>query len=373
MKTKQNNLLNRIKVPYQMRALVYRNRKLERVLDEGRHWLMDFRRECSILLTDRREVCLNVPDLRQVAESGLLKDEITVLDVQENERVLVRLDGRLEKILGPGLQVLWNGPRKLQTETVQTESLLFRHAELETLLKLSGRDHYLESWEVPEGYQGVLYRNGKLESVVPAGLYAAWKGRGSTRLVPVDCREKTLEISGQDIMTSDRVTLRLNMNLVVRTSDVAKAVSCSVNAEDAVYREAQLAVRAEVGGRSLDELLSEKQHFGEVLTGRLQRRAAELGMEIRQAGLRDIILPGEMKEILNQVILAGKQAEANGIVRREETAAMRSQMNTAKLIRDNPTLMRLRELEVLERIAEHGKLNVVLGEKGLADRITNLI
>ena len=66
-------------------------------------------------------------------------------------------------------------------------------------------------------------------------------------------------------------------------------------------------------------------------------------------------------------------AEANLIVRREETVAMRSQVNTAKLVQDNPTLMRLRELEVLEKVASNSKLNVVLGEKGLADRVVNLL
>ena len=79
-------------------------------------------------------------------------------------------------------------------------------------------------------------------------------------------------------------------------------------------------------------------------------------------GIRDIILPGEMKDLMNKVTEAKKAAEANLIVRREETAAMRSQANTAKLLADNPTLMRLRELEVLEKVATSGKLSVVLGE-----------
>ena len=61
------------------------------------------------------------------------------------------------------------------------------------------------------------------------------------------------------------------------------------------------------------------------------------------------------------------------IVRREETAAMRSQVNTAKLLQDNPTLMRLRELEVLEKIASTSKLNIMLGEKGLAEKVMNLL
>ena len=80
-----------------------------------------------------------------------------------------------------------------------------------------------------------------------------------------------------------------------------------------------------------------------------------------------------MKELMNKVTEARKAAEANLITRREETAALRSQANTAKLLPDNPTLMRLRELEILEEVVNCGKLSVVLGEKGLADRIMNMI
>ncbi len=76
---------------------------------------------------------------------------------------------------------------------------------------------------------------------------------------------------------------------------------------------------------------------------------------------------------MNRVIEARKAAEAAVITRREETAAMRSQANTAKLLEQNATLMRLRELEVLEKIASTSNLSVVLGEKGLADRVVNLI
>jgi regulator of protease activity HflC (stomatin/prohibitin superfamily) len=97
------------------------------------------------------------------------------------------------------------------------------------------------------------------------------------------------------------------------------------------------------------------------------------GLEIVSAGIRDVILPGDMKDLMNKVTEAKKAAEANLIVRREETAAMRSQANTAKLLEGNPTLMRLRELEVLEKVIGSGKLKVVLGEKGLAERIVNLI
>ena len=102
-------------------------------------------------------------------------------------------------------------------------------------------------------------------------------------------------------------------------------------------------------------------------------RAGELGLVIVSVGVRDVILPGDMKELMNKVTEAKKAAEANLISRREETAATRSQANTAKVLADNPTLMRLRELEILEKFAMSGKLNIVLGEKGLADRVVNLL
>ena len=98
-----------------------------------------------------------------------------------------------------------------------------------------------------------------------------------------------------------------------------------------------------------------------------------MGLEVIATGVRDVILPGEMKTLLDRVTEAKKAAEANLIARRKETAATRSQANTAKLLDGSPTLMRLRELEVLEKVATNGKLNVVLGEKGLAERVVNLL
>lgn len=103
-----------------------------------------------------------------------------------------------------------------------------------------------------------------------------------------------------------------------------------------------------------------------------------MGLTIASVGIRDVILPGEMKDLMNRVTEAKKTAEANLIFRREETAAIRSQSNTAKLLADSPMLMRLRELEVLEKVASAGKLNIILGErgedeKGLVDKVAGLL
>ena len=136
-----------------------------------------------------------------------------------------------------------------------------------------------------------------------------------------------------------------------------------------LYREAQLAFRAVLGARELDQFLADKDAVAEDVEGLLRGRAKDVGVEIVSVGIRDVILPGDMKELMNKVTEAKKAAEANLIARREETAAMRSQANTAKVLDGSPTLMRLRELEVLEKIATTSKLNVVLGEKGLRERV----
>jgi regulator of protease activity HflC (stomatin/prohibitin superfamily) len=140
-----------------------------------------------------------------------------------------------------------------------------------------------------------------------------------------------------------------------------------------LYREAQFALRNVVSRRELEQFLSDKNEIASEAESMLNKRAESFGVNVLTFGIRDVILPGEMKELLNKVTEAKKAAEANLIVRREETAAMRSQANTAKLLENNPTLMRLRELEVLEKFAATGKLQVIIDEKKLTDRVVNLL
>jgi regulator of protease activity HflC (stomatin/prohibitin superfamily) len=182
-----------------------------------------------------------------------------------------------------------------------------------------------------------------------------------------------LDVAGQELMTADKVTLRLNAGVTYRIVDARQAVSATDDARQALYREAQLVLRAIVGARELDAFLGDKDAVGRELREQLADRARAVGLAVASAGIRDVILPGDMKDLLNKVMEAKKAAEANLIARREETAAIRSQANTAKVLENNPTLMRLRELEVLEKIAPAAKLNVLLGEKGLAEKVVNLL
>ncbi len=308
-----------------------------------------------------------------IAASGALKGFATVVDLQDDQRGLVWINRRFVYVLPPGQYVFWDEPNTVRVEVADIRQPRFEHADLRHIVHSPSISVFLDICSVNRGCAGVLFLDGRYVDTLAPGLYAFWKGVADARVVEVDLREAALEVSGQEIMTADKVTLRLNALVTFRIADARRAV-CSVDdARQALYREAQLALRAVVGARDLDALLADKDALAREVEELLSGRAEALGLEVLSAGVRDVILPGDMKELMNKVTEARKAAEANLITRREETAALRSQANTAKLLADNPVLMRLRELEALERVAGGGKLSVVLGEKGLADRVVNLL
>jgi len=168
----------------------------------------------------------------------------------------------------------------------------------------------------------------------------------------VDLRLQAMEVSGQEILTKDKVSLRANLSATYQVTDPVKARSSLKDFKDFVYRELQFGLRQAIGTRTLDALLGGKGELDRVVYEHVSAKVAAHGVEVRSVGIKDLILPGEMKDILNQVVQAEKIAQANVIRRREETSATRSLLNTAKLMDDNPTLKRLKELEVLEKVSE---------------------
>lgn len=354
-------------------GLEFKDDEFRRLLSPGRHWFFDPLNRKRVDVMSCRTPWIYHEQLDMVIKSGVLEGRAEVLDLQDHERALVWIDGRFARVLTPGLHALWTGFRDIRVERFAIGTARFEHKDLHVILSAKNAPGALDTVEVPEGHEGLYLLDGSVVEILPPGTYAFWKGVGGVKVHTIDRRESLLDIGGQEIMTADKVSLRLNAVVTYRVVDVCRAVTAVGDPKLALYRDAQLALRAVVGGRELDALLSEK----DVVTGELERgvrrRAEALGMEIVAVGIRDVILPGEMKTLLNKVTEARKAAEANLVTRREETAAMRSQANTAKMLENNPTLMRLRELEVLQSVAGSTKMSVVLGEKGLADRVMNLL
>jgi hypothetical protein len=372
-KEKKMFLFKKIKIRSYEVGLYFRDGEFQGLLGEGRHRLLDPFGKVRVDVVSRRDPWLVHEKLDVIVKSGALKDRAVVLDLKDYQRALVWIDGRFSHLLPPGLFAYWNDLRDVKVDVVDARSIRFEHADLPIITRSALADRVLDVSTIEQGHQGVLFIDGKYVETLSPGRYAFWKNTAQVKTVTVDVRETMIDVVGQDIMTNDKVTLRMNAVATYRVVDPRQAVSTVDDVKQALYREVQLALRAVVGSRELDALLADKDVVAREVEEQVRRRVGELGLELVSVGVRDIILPGEMKDLMNKVTEAKKAAEANLIVRREETAAMRSQVNTAKLLQDNPTLMRLRELEVLEKIAATSKLNVVLGEKGLADKVMNLL
>jgi regulator of protease activity HflC (stomatin/prohibitin superfamily) len=366
-------LFHRFKVREHERGLLFKDREFKAVLPPGRHFVWDPLLKVSVDVVSVRDVWLVHRDLDVIAKSGALGDEARVVDLKDHERAVVWVDGRLAAVLNPDVYALWTIFHDVRVEVFDARAVRFEHADLAVIAQARSAAPLLEAVTVEAGHAGLYFKDGRHEATLGPGAHAFWKGVAKARILDVDLREQVVDVAGQEIMTADKVTLRLNAVVTYKVADPLKAVSAVEDYRQALYREAQLALRGVIGTRELDTLLSDKDAVARELDGIVRARVAGFGLEVVALGIRDVILPGEMKDLMNKVTEAKKAAEAVLITRREETAAMRSQANTAKILESSPTLMRLRELEVLEKVSEKANLTVVLGEKGLADRVVKLL
>lgn len=366
-------MFRRIRIKPHERGLLFREGVFLDVLRPGVEWYFDPLLKLRVDVVPTRAPWLVHADLDLIVKSGMLAGEAIVADLKDHERALVWIDGRFARVLGSGLYALWTTEHDVRVEVVDARAMQLVHAELPVIVRTPGAAALLEVDEVAPGHAGLWFRDGVYQATLGAGTYAFWKDTGTLAVFDVDLKELVLDISGQEIMTADKVTLRLNALVAYRVTDPLRFVMEVDGAAQALYRAAQLALREAVGAKELDELLVAKDALAGELSARIQPRAAELGITVVAAGVRDVILPGDMKELMNKVTEAKKAAEASLITRREETAAMRMQANTAKILESNPTLMKLKELEVLEKVADKSNLTVLLGEEGLANRVVKLL
>ncbi len=355
-------------------GLWFRHGDFKQLLSPGSYWLLGrFIFKDRVEMIDRLAGKFEHKLLDLLVTDAGVAGRLVVVDLKDDERALIWKDGRLGWIVGPGRHAFWNDPAKITVETYNVNDFTFTHRKVEAILGFRGGGTFLDGVRVESHERVLLFREGELVGELSPGLHVFWKQTGKVVWKAVDLREQVADVAGQEIMTADKVTLRVNLVVTYRVNDAVKAVTTVSDYAQTLYREAQLALRESVGTRSLDKLLADKDAVGNEVRSVLDARAKEFGVGVRGVGLRDVILPGEMKMILNEVILAQKQAEANLIRRREETAAARSQANTAKLLAENPALTRMKELEALQEILKGTKATFVLGQGDVAEQVRGLV
>ncbi len=374
--------LKRITIAQHERGLLFRNRSFETVLEPGVHWMFDPLKRISIQVHD-----LGVPEFEHPRVDFLVKEagatiakHFTIAELSDREAGVVYKDGKVAGVLAPGKrQLYWRGPVEVRVERHDITQEFELPNDLAKVLVRAKQplaaqvaDAVILA-EVPDTAIGWLIVDGTFARILEPGLHAFWKYQRALKVELVDRRVQAMEVAGQEILTRDRVSLRLNLTALWQVLDAVKARAAVTNFVEFIYKELQFALREAVGTRTLDELLGDKGVLDREIAETVRGKVEEHGVAVRSVGVKDVILPGEMKTILNQVVEAEKLAQANLIKRREETAATRSLLNTARLMDENPTLLRLKELETLEKVTEKiDKLTVFGGLDGVLKDVVRI-
>jgi regulator of protease activity HflC (stomatin/prohibitin superfamily) len=356
------NVFKRFVVKKNQRGLLLRDGDFLSLLEPGLHRYRDFGNRLTLEVFDLDKALFEHPMTGYLRkhEPALVAQYFECMDLNENQVGLRFEDNNLVEILPPGSRRLyWKGQAEQRLQQIELSTTYRLDPALTAQLGQVGlRGKAIEGMagvlivQVPAFQVGVLKVAGQEAELLQAGSYGFWRFNRQISVELVETRMQALEVAGQEILTRDKVSLRLNLSANWRYEDVLKAFSQLAKPLEHVYRELQFGLRAAVGTRTLDELLENKQLIDDTVTAHMHVKLAGSGLQISGLGVRDIILPGEMKVLLAKVVEAEKAAQANVIRRREETSATRSLLNTAKVMEENPTALRLKELETLERVAE---------------------
>ncbi len=260
-------------------------------------------------------------------------------------------------------------------------------------------------------HRGLRYEDGRLTDVLTAGRHEvpdADRRRGKepvVEIVLVDMRERELLLKGQEILTSDKVAVRVSIITQYRVIDPTAALEKVESYEDRLYSDVQLAARRSLASMTLEDILTNRNQLSEDILGDVQDAADGYGIAILRADVKDLVFPGNLQEIMNRVLAAERLSEAQlveartkaereaiearsraetervtALSRREaeliqaesraqtqrleaesEAAALRLHADAATAYSDHPVLLRVRELETLARLATNAEARLYIG------------
>ncbi len=319
--------------------------------------------------TDIRKLALNQPFqglspalLAVYAKDAAFAAQTITQEVADGQVALHYVDGCFVEGLRPGKHTFWNVAQKHSFQIYETNEPEISGLSEAIYLNLC-QQRLVQVIQINPQDKGILFYDGQYERLLEPGIYHFWTTGKSVICRHMNIARQELSLTGQEILTKDKIGIRLNFVCTYQLTDCLKAYLEISSYESQFHTAVQLTVRDYIAGLTLDELLNQRDVIGQEILTLLRPKAEEMYISVLDAGIRDIILPGDVRDILNTVLIAEKRAQANVITRREEVASTRSLLNTAKLMDENKTLYKLKELEYLEKICEHvGNISVSGGD-----------
>jgi len=263
-------------------------------------------------------------------------------------------------------------------------------------------------------HRGLRYVDGRFDRVLSPGrhrLRGWFSARPKVDVVLVDMRERELTLRGQEILTADKVAVRVNLITQFRVVDPVAAVERVAGYEDRLYSDVQLAARRSLASMSLEQILTNRNQLSEDILRDVAGVASGYGIEILRADVKDLVFPGNLQDIMNRVLAAERLAEAHLVEARtkaeREALEARSRAESARIdsasrleslrlsaeaeaqstrvradaevdaltrlaaaasaYAEHPALLRLRELETLKGLGANASARLYIGFDKFSD------
>lgn len=361
--------MKRIRINEYQLGLVFKNAVYRRMLVPGTYWI---RFSEDVILYDIDKPFTPFVDLNILLQDKQLAEALDLVEVLDNEIVLHYENGIFKQVLQTGRHAFWKSWMQNKWIRVNLAELEIDHAIDRSILCNRLLVPFVRTYMIENFEKGLYFADGKFVRFLESGTYYFWKNNTNITISKADTRQQQMEINGQEILTKDKAALRINAWAQYQLIDLEKALVDNKEYERQLYIVLQLALREYIAGFSFDEVLEKKDSLAASIRESIGVATANLGVTILGFGIRDIILPGDVKDIMNQVLVAEKKAQANIIMRREETASTRALLNTAKLMEDNAMLWKLKEMEYIEKIADKISNLHVSGNGALVEQLKQI-
>ena len=343
-------------------GIYIKNNEIEKVYTKGNYWIL-FNKNIEKFNTNE---LVDEKYHTMFLENETLKSMVDFIEVLYNEVLIIYKNNQSYDSFYNKNVMIWKNSTQLKAvkfdlnSTEEIKNLTKREIDI---LRKAGAIRIIS---VVPYFEGIMFKDNEFDSVLKAGEYQFYNNETKISMVSFDMRPQTIEISGQEILTKDKAQLRINFMVQYQITDLLNAYQSNKDFEKMIYQAIQLGLREFIGNMNFDDLMSDKNSVTNYIIQKYQTQFQEIGLKLIDAGMKDIILPGEIREIMNRVLIAEKTAQANSITRREEAASTRSLLNTAKLMEENETLWKLKEMEYIEKIADKvGEISISGGSNVL--------
>jgi len=352
------------------RGLLFKNGKFICMLKPGRYH-SSLRKKIEVL-SIHEHINSQYASLNTLLENKDIQQISTYVQVHDEEVALHYVNGQFLEILSSGQYAFWHIGDEHTFQIIDISNC-YVSDDIPRYIFQKISENYFIKIEVKDYEKARLFMNNQFVELLDSGTYYFWKNQTKIEYELVDTRLNQMNIVGQEMLTQDKVTLRINFVFYYKMIDYMKVYKEINDFEEQVRLTTQLIMREFIGQYKLDDILDNKDVISQKIFHKLKEKAKDYYIDIIEAGIKDIILPGEMRDIMNTVLIATKKAQANVITRREEVASTRSLLNTAKLMDENKTLYKLKELEYLERICGNiGEINVN-GSSELLQQLSHIL